>query len=229
MGAISSFVATFDRDFYKYSDIGKRVEALCKDKLQNTVFLWQSRVKSSASLEEKLRARSNEYEDEAANVADVRDLVGGRIILAHIEDIRHVERIVKKTFNLVRRTQHPKASEDIVDPETRFRGYNGLHLYVILQGHSEQECWNPVIEIQVMTVFMWAYTTLHHDVVYKRQHGQPSKELLWDIDLLRGVANVGEVVLKMYDEQLSQNDMHPDLQTGVQSIFGERASGGRET
>ena len=32
MGAISNFVAAFERDFDKYSDIEKRVEALCKKK-----------------------------------------------------------------------------------------------------------------------------------------------------------------------------------------------------
>ena len=225
MGTISDFVADFEREFNKYSDIEKRVEALCKDKLRNTESLWQSRVKNPASLEKKLRDRSNKYEDEAANIADVCDLVGGRIILVHPEDIRHVEKTVKETFNFVRQSQHPKDFQNIVGPETRFRGYNGLHLYVTLQGRSDEQCQNPVIEIQVMTAFMWIYATLQHDVVYKRLYGEPAKELLCNIDLLRGVANLGELGLEMYDKLFFQRDIYPDLQTGAQPVVGEGAIG----
>ncbi len=223
MGAISNFVAAYDRDFDEYSAIEKRVEALCKVRLRNTKFLWQSRVKTSASLEKKLRDRSNEYKDEAANVDNVWDLVGGRIIVARRKDILHVARMVKKTFKFVRQTQHPKDSQNKVDSETRFRGYNALHLYVKLQGPLDEQYRNPVIEIQVMTAFMWIYATLHHDVVYKRLHGKPTKGLLLVIDFLRGLANLGENVLEMYDKLLVQKNIYPDLQTSVQSVFGEGA------
>ena len=185
-------------------------------------------MKNSASLEKKLRDRSNEYKDEAANVANVWDLVGAKIILARCEDIRHVERIVKETFNFVRQTQHPKDSRNMVNPETQFRGYNGLHLYVTLRDRSDEQYRNTVIEIQVMTGFMWEYATLQHDVVYKRLHGEPAEELLWDIDLLRGVANLGELALKAYDQRFFQPDIYPDLQTRAQSVVSQGASGGLE-
>lgn len=229
MGSISDFVAAFGHDFDHYHAIEKRFEALCKHRLRNTVFLWESRVKNSASLEKKLRDRSNEYEDEAANIADVKDLVGGRIILARCVDIRHVERIVKKSFNFISQTQHPRHSQEIVNPETRFRGYDGLHLYVTLQGRSIEQYWNPVIEIQVVTGFMWEYANLHDDVVYKRLHGEPTEELLLSIDILRGVANLGEIGLKMYDKAFCQRDRYPDLRTRVQSVVGEEALGELET
>ncbi|KAI4129206.1 MAG: hypothetical protein LQ338_002365 [Usnochroma carphineum] len=229
MGAISDFVAVFGRDFDRYSAIEKRIEALCKDRLRDIDFLWHSRVKSPASLENKLRDRSNKYKDEAANVEKIWDLVGGRIILARRKDIPHVERIVRNTFNFVDRTQHPRESRNIVDPTTRFRGYNALHLYVTLQDPCSDDLYrNTVIEIQVMTGFMWEYTTLHHDVEYKRLHGKPTKELLWDIELVRGVANVGELVLKMYDERLFQQDTYPELQARVLSVVGEGVFGEHE-
>ena len=226
MGAISDFVDAYDRDFDKYSAIEKRVKALCKDGLRNSSvgFLCQSRVKQSASLEKKLRDRSTKYKDEAANVANVWDLIGVRIILNRCKDIHQVETIVRETFHFVGRTQHPKDSQNMVDSETRFRGYNGLHLYVELRGHSDEQYLNPVIEIQVMTAFMWVYATLHHDVEYKKLHGEPTEELLWDIDLLRGAANIGEVAIKGYDKRFSrQRDVYSDLQTKAHSVVGEGA------
>ena len=49
--------------------------------------------------------------------------------------------------------------------------------------------------------------------------------LLWDMDLLRGVSNLGELGLKMYDKRLFQQNIYPDLQTRVQSVVGEGAFG----
>ena len=223
MGAISNFVAAFERDFHKYSAVEKRVEELCRCGLQDTIFLWHSRVKAPASLKKKLKDRSNRYEDEAANVADIWDLVGGMIIVAHCEDIPVMERIVKATFNFIRQTQHPMASHNKVDATTRFRGYNGLHLYVTLQDRSNEQCLNPFIEIQVITGFMWQYAKLEHDVVYKRQRGEPTEDLLRSIDLLRGSANIGELALEMIDKLLSQPDLYSDLPTRVQSVISEGA------
>lgn len=230
MGAISDFVAAFDRDSNHYSALEKRVETLCKDALGPAVsFTWQSRVKSPASLEKKLRGCNHDYQDEVANIADVKDLVAGRIILARWDDRRCVEKTVKKTFNLISRTQHPKNSQDIVDADTRFRGYGALHLYVTLRDRLDAQYWNTIVEIQVMTGFMWEYATLHHDVVYKQLHGQPTKELLLDIELLRGVANLGEIGLMMYDKRFFQRDTYPDLQSRVESVVSEEAVDELET
>lgn len=87
MEAISEFIAAFGRDFERYSTIEKRVEQLCRERLKDITFLWTSRVKNSASLERKLIKRRHEYDTEAANVADIKDLVGGRIVLARWDNI----------------------------------------------------------------------------------------------------------------------------------------------
>lgn len=57
---------------------------------------------------------------------------------------------VTKAFDFISQ----KDSQDIVDPKTRFCGYDGLHLDVTLRGRSVEQFRNPVIEIQVMTTFM---------------------------------------------------------------------------
>lgn len=93
MGAISDFVAAFIRDYEKYQSLERELEAVCSEALQPDVeFLWQSRVKAPDSLEKKLRGRVKDYENESENVADVKDLVAGRIILARWRDFQHVGR-----------------------------------------------------------------------------------------------------------------------------------------
>lgn len=47
--------------------------------------------------------------------------------------------------------------------------------------------------------------------------------MLLDIDLLRGVASIGEVGLKMYDKRFFQQDIYSDVQTRVRSGVGKEA------
>ena len=225
MGAISDFVAAFSRDADKYKTLEKEVSALCEKALCSIEFLWQSRVKAAESLEKKLRGRIDKYRDESENIADIKDLVAGRVILARWLDIEHVEKTVSQIFNVIGRTQHPKHEWNAVNFNTRFRGYDGLHFHVTLQGPSDQQSWNPIIEIQVMSAFMWGFMTLEHDIEYKKLHGEPDEDLRSCLDLLKGVTNIGEIGLQMYDKQFfpvaklsSPRGVNPDLQKTIRTV-----------
>ena len=232
MGAISDFVASFGRDSVKYITIEKEVKALCEQALraQHIEFLWQSRVKATGSLEKKLRDRIDNYNDESENVADVKDLVAGRIILARWLDIEHVEKIVGQIFNVKGRAQHPKHGQNTVTSQARFRGYDGLHFHVTRQDHSDQHSYRPIIEIQVMSAFMWGFSTLEHDIEYKRLHGEPDEGLLLSLEMLKGIANTGEIALQMYDNQffpaaklsLEKGEFDPEkMQTSIRTVVDE--------
>ena len=231
MGAISDFVAAFIRDYEKYRAIERELEALCSKALRPDVeFLWHSRVKAAESLEKKLRGRVKDYKNESENVADVKDLVAGRIILARWHDFQHVEDMVKQKFTYKSQTQHPKQANNAVNFKARFRGYDGLHFYVIRQCPTDETSCNPVIEIQVMSAFMWAFSTLQHDIEYKKLHGEPDEDQLLCLDSLKGAANPGEIFLQMYDKQFfpiakrssQQSIIKPDVQK-LQSIMANVA------
>ena len=228
MGAINDFVTAFGRNSDQYLAVEKEVEARCKEALRPGIeFLWQSRVKAPDSLEKKLRGRSKDYHDEVENVADVKDLVAGRIILARWLDFQHVERIVKEIFTCISQTQHPKQAHNAINFNTRFRGYDGLHFYVKRKGDTEEQSCNPVIEIQVMSAFMWAFSTLQHDVEYKRSHGEPDEDQALCLDSLKGAANLGEIFLQMYDKRFfnvaklssAHSDTKPDLQNRIRTVM----------
>lgn len=202
MGTISNFVVAFQRDRPQYETIEKEIEILCRTALRGIESLWQSRVKSATSLEDKLRARNDKYENESANVADACDLIGGRIILARLLDIEKVERILKEIFSLRSRSQHPKPGRDIGNLQARFRGYDGLHFYVTRRGPSSIRLPELVIEIQVMSPFMWGFIMLDHDIRYKESHGEPTEEILLSLQLLQGIANLGEIAQQIFDNDL---------------------------
>lgn len=54
----------------------------------------------------------------------------------------------------------------------RFRDYDGLQIYVTRQSSEDQHT-NLIIEIQVMSAFMWAWTTLENVIIYKKLQGKP--------------------------------------------------------
>ena len=232
MGAITDFVAAFIRDNEKYQSLERELEAICREALQPDVeFLWQSRVKKPDSLEKKLRDRVTDYENESENVDDVKDLVGGRIILARWRDFQHVEEMVKQKFAYISQTQHPKHTHNAVNFKTRFRGYDGLHFYVKRHDHTNDKSYNTVIEIQVMSAFMWAFSTLQHDIEYKNLRGEPDEDQLWCLDSLKGVANLGEIFLQMYEKRFfplaklssEQCVIEPDLQSSIKRIMANVA------
>ena len=134
----------------------------------------------------KLQDRTKDYGDDFKNVADVKDLVGGRIILARWPDLERVEKMVYQNFEVKGRSQHLKHLSSI---GARFRGYDGLHFHVIWRGSSAELCSDLVIEIQVMSAFMWSFATLEHNLEYKIPHGEPSKSVRKRLDMIRGLGS----------------------------------------
>ena len=226
MGAISDFLVVFSRDYGSYVYIEKDLRSLCEDALRGIQFLWQSRVKTVESLEKKVRGRSEHYNGEAENVADIVDLVAGRIILADWGDFGRVEQILKDNFNLSGQVQHPKPGQKAVNFQSRFRGYGGRHFHVRRKRAADQrfnDAIDPVIEIQVMTAYMWAYATLAHDIEYKKLNGEPSEDLVLSLEALKGIANLGEIGLEMFNRQFvpvasRQSDPHLGLPNTIQTL-----------
>ena len=144
MGATSNFVATFLRDL-DWCFAVEEVEELRKKAPRNIELLWQHRVKSQKSLEQKLRSCISHYNDESANVADFKDLVAGKILLAHWKDFQHKEEVVKESSTFETQIQHPKLDHYAISFQRRFRGYDGLHLYVKPPGDKKRQSCDPTI------------------------------------------------------------------------------------
>lgn len=186
MSLIADCVAVFRKNRDDYAMIEKEVEALCKEALRGFEFLWQSRVKEADSLEIKLRRRNPEYEnDEFKNIAQIKDLVAGRVILARASDFVKVEEIVQQVFQVQGRRQHSKSQLDKEFSQERFRPYDDLHLHVTRR--SAERYSDLVIEIQVMSSFMWAFSALKHDIIYKELHGKPDAMVVSQLELLKEI------------------------------------------
>lgn len=201
MGAISEFVEAFARDQDKYLKIKEELDTLCKEKLSvpGIKFLWDSRVKNAESLRTKLQKRGLDYDTEADNVNDIKDLVAGRVIITRWKDFGLVEKVIEENFSLRHKSQHPKSQQNLVTLQQRFRGYDGQHFYVTRRVADNEPYSKLIIEIQVMSGFMWAFSTVEHDITYKKLHGEPHDDLRSLLEIYKGTANVAEVVMELLD------------------------------
>jgi len=200
MGAIDDLVQGFNCHRNEYENIetelGHRMKALCNDYLQGNGYSWHSRVKKADSLAEKLRGRAKKYANERENVKVIKDLIGGRIVLINQSDFNNVDKMIREKFDLIEETQHPKES---LEKHQRFRGYDGLHYHVTREEPLSDQYRDLIIEIQVMSPLMWLFSALVHDIEYKEKHGEPTKEVKRSLELLKGVINLGEVIVQQFE------------------------------
>lgn len=211
METISEFIESFESSRDQYLQIEKQVETLCKEKLTDykIIFLWQSRVKTAGSLANKLHDRKNshKYKTDADNIADIKDLVGARILWSRSSDVRLTEQMVRENFDLRDQTHHPKS--DLVTSQARFRGYDGQHFYVTRRARADEVHRDLVIEIQVMAVAMWSWATLNHDTEYKVLNGKQPKSVHLALEAHLGMANVTAVQSMLIEKLLSSDPKSP--------------------
>lgn len=214
MASISEFIKNFQHDQDRYRSIEKQVETLCKNLLnsQNIKFTWQSRVKEASSLEAKLRNRSMKYESDVENIHDIKDLVGGRILLTRWRDIELVKKTLNENFNIREQAQHPKEGQGDDSRKSRFQGYNALHFFVTRRVPQDEQFGDLVIEIQVMSSVMSSWSQLEHDFEYKRLNGELSESVHLVLEAMKGLANSQEVLLQLFEGLLDSNPTSTHLQ-----------------
>jgi len=106
---------------------------------------------------------------------------------------------LKKYVNRLEKTleQEGQSSEDDV-----FAGYRATHIHVSLPEKP-----NVVIEIQVATVVMNAWSQVEHDVIYKpRGDNKPDQEEKRILDMFNGTVMVGENALRQLEEMRDRRE-----------------------
>lgn len=93
-------------------------------------------------------------------------------------------------------------SEDLGASGNQFSGYGALHLVVkvpprLHQDENKDKNWKDiVVEIQVGTVLMHAWSEVEHDITYKKRGGEPTEDMERVLDIINGLVLAGEVALR---------------------------------
>lgn len=188
-----------------------------------------SRAKSVDRLIEKLHARDREkpYKSVAEIGQDIVDRAGVRVALYFPGQMDEVEQVIRTTLDVQKDKYFPskKESDDrkAGAPESdmasgdcaqtaprshahrqRFSGYGARHFRVNIPeprlSAGQERYASALIEVQVASVLMHAWSEVEHDLVYKPLEGELSSSEYALLDQLNGLVLAGEIAL----EQLQQ-------------------------
>jgi putative GTP pyrophosphokinase len=124
-----------------------------------------SRLKSPGSLADKLRRKPGRY----AQLSDVTDLVGLRIITYFEQDVLAVARALEAVFDID--WDHSVDKSKFHDPD-RF-GYKGMHYVMRFESRHYEGGQSPRFEVQIRSILQHAWAEIEHDLGYKSRAAVP--------------------------------------------------------
>lgn len=207
------------------------LEAVLED--EAIMAIVSARVKDQKRLREKLYYRDEvekkDYRCFEDIYSDIPDLIGARIALYFPSQAQRVGKVLEKDFTLKKLKHFPEPLEkapacgDCGKCENcrdaaftvckrkvykgyenrRFDGYGADHYRVKLKDGMAKIIDDPIIEIQVASVLMHAWSEVEHDLAYKKKRGEVSREEYEALDEINGLVIAGEIALNRL-ERLSQ-------------------------
>ena len=253
---IADFMKQFREKRPQYEELCHRaaqmVDGLIKQK--GIMAIVTSRVKDPDRLQEKLIRRDQEegrdYQSFEEIYKNIPDLMGIRVALYFPGDAQKIAGILTPQFEIVRTKVYPAPIDEYdsyraqgftaykrrVYPgyqERRFDGYCAIHHHIRFAGESDE--FVPVIEIQVASLLMHAWSEVEHDLAYKNKMGKVSREEYEVLDEINGLVLAGEIALRRLD-QLSRQRIeqensplasHYILQTYLDKWQEDHGQGGR--
>ena len=180
-----------------------------------------SRVKDTDRLREKIIKRDREekgYQSVEDIVRDITDLIGIRVALYFPGDIQKIGGLLTPQFEIIKSKEFPARVDEFDDyldqgftaykrrrypgyDERRFDGYCAVHHHVRFANEEGEKLEiNPVMEIQVASLLMHAWSEVEHDLAYKNKMGKVSREEYEVLDEINGLVLAGEIALRRLDQ-----------------------------
>lgn len=121
----------------------------------------KARIKSEKSIKEKLKRKNLEINLQNA-LTKIYDSAGIRIICTYIDDVYDVAEMIKQcdTVEIIREKDYIKNPKE--------NGYRSYHMILRLSINISGEIRKVYIEIQIRTIAMDFWSSLEHQMKYKR-------------------------------------------------------------
>ena len=103
------------------------------------------------------------------------------------------------------------ASDEPLTTKPMFAGYRATHVHVKLIGKGipggyESSRYQNVVEVQIATVVMHAWSQIEHDIIYKPAGVRPSDEERLILDTFNGIVMTGESALRQLAESTDRKE-----------------------
>ncbi len=204
---ISQFVDRYRREFDYYEFAAKLVQAQLESALSSSGIraIVTYRAKRPERLEAKLRQRNRDkapYESESQIYDDIVDLAGVRVALYFPGSVDEADKAVRANFDVSGKVKKFPVDEGRRPRpfNKRFDGYRAQHYRVRLREVDLQEPQKryakALVEIQVASVLMHAWSEVEHDLIYKPLQGTLSEDEYAILDELNGLVMAGEIALE---------------------------------
>lgn len=220
VGVIDDFVNEYERQFDFWEASARAARGLLETELASSGLraIVTSRAKSVDRLADKLRVRDRErsYGSSAEIGQDIADRAGVRVALYFPGQMDEVEQVIRTMLDVQEDKRFPsqnEADDGKAGVQTapgaptrpqRFSGYGARHFRVHIPesrlNAGQERYSSALIEVQVASVLMHAWSEVEHDLVYKPLEGDLSSSEYALLDQLNGLVLAGEIAL----EQLQQ-------------------------
>ncbi|KAE8136083.1 hypothetical protein BDV38DRAFT_272357 [Aspergillus pseudotamarii] len=220
---INEFMREYKKDKEIYALAAQRAEELCTEvlKRESVECIVTSRAKDPESLERKLHERLSKRQEAAASSckekkgygsiddirSDIADLVGVRISLYLPRKKSHVEKILRREFEVPWNLSLGEKENAQATQPRLFPGYCADHYRVFFKDDSIQDkrLDKRMIEIQVVSVLRHVWAQIQHDRVYKQLIPTTGEDIRI-LDALSSLLYAGDFVLdQLFDSQTSRS------------------------
>ena len=199
---LDDFMAQYERARDYYEKAALLCKQICETGLAQVGIraLVTSRAKSYDALQKKIRERYEEkrYLTVEDIYNDIPDLAGVRIALYFPGDRDELDAFINERFDVKRQIKdfvHPHSSY-----KKRFSGYQAIHYRVHLRESSlsidQKQYAKTLIEIQVATILMYAWSEVEHDLDYKPATRKLSEDESAILDEINGLILACEIALE---------------------------------
>lgn len=200
---INDFISSYTKEYYFFHEIAKKSSSLIENALDGAGIkaIVSFRAKSVKSLSDKVEKRNLDpnkkpYDSCDEIYEDIIDLAGVRVALYFPSDILSVSKLIERDFEVIESRDFPHAKERSNDGsyEKKFDGYHAKHFRVKIKDDSNFS--RHIIEIQIASVLMHAWSEVEHDLIYKPSNGSLSLEELMILDEINGMVISGNIALE---------------------------------
>ncbi|MBC2622881.1 GTP pyrophosphokinase [Citrobacter cronae] len=206
---LTSFLDSYRREYFFYHELAKEVKVRIENKLDESGIkaIVSFRAKSIKSIKDKIEKRNSDnkrkpYESCSDIYGDIVDLSGVRVALYFPAEMEKVSNIIENEFNVAVKKKFPGEGDNKNNSRyvKKFDGYHARHFRVMLKDNSIFA--NHMVEIQIASVLMHAWSEVEHDLDYKPSSGSLSIEELMILDEINGLVISGNIALERLQQAM---------------------------